>query len=261
MRHTENPHADVFSAFTEHTSDHELTVIHDDGLYRHVRMAKPGTRIWSWDIVTWPGYLTIVGDIANGYTFTRDQDMFAFFYTPKNQRSTFTDGAPHLDLRYWAEKLVGPTGSHVKEYSRAVFAELVDDRLRELIEENTVDPRDAEEFGDTPDPDGMTEAKAEAVRQDAAWHGEDENSAHEWMRDHPEVMGEDSFENDVTDFTFQYVLAALAIEATVRRYTSAPAPEPQRSWQELRVRSRWSHRVMGRLGFRRPHALTPAHTS
>lgn len=218
MRAIENPHADVFESFSKYTQNHELTVLKDDGLYRHLRMAEPGTRAWSWDIITWPGYLTIVGDVANGYTFTRIEDMFAFFSTPENERSTFTDGAPRLDLRYWAEKVVGPASAHVKEYSRTTFAQLVDDRLRELVEDNTVDPGDAEKYGDAPDPDGMTEARAADIRLEASWHSEDEESAHRWMRNHPEVMGEDTFENNVTDFSFQFVLTSLCIDETVRRF-------------------------------------------
>lgn len=78
-----------------HTRQHEMHVLHDDGLYRHVRFAAPDTGIWGFEIVTWPGSLTIRGDIGRGYTFTRTADMFEFF-----------GGTPHrVNPSYWAEKL------------------------------------------------------------------------------------------------------------------------------------------------------------
>ena len=48
----------------EHTDKHELHVLHSDGLYRHLRFQAPGTGMWHWDLVTWPGSLAIRGDIG-----------------------------------------------------------------------------------------------------------------------------------------------------------------------------------------------------
>ena len=53
--------------FLKATSAHELTVIRDDGIYRHLRVGKPDTGMWHWQIVTWPGHLAITGDVGEGY--------------------------------------------------------------------------------------------------------------------------------------------------------------------------------------------------
>lgn len=45
--------------FIRDTSSHQLEVIREDGLYRHLRFSRPNTRAYSFDIVTWPGYLTV----------------------------------------------------------------------------------------------------------------------------------------------------------------------------------------------------------
>lgn len=76
---------------------HEVQILHEDGLYRHLRFARPGTSLWHWDLITWPGSLAIRGDIGEGFIFTRDSDMLDFF----------DDGQPdgHINVGYWAEKL------------------------------------------------------------------------------------------------------------------------------------------------------------
>lgn len=57
-----NPYAHAYADFLRETAEHQLVVPHDDGLYRHLRIQKPGTRMWSWDITTWPGHLATSGE-------------------------------------------------------------------------------------------------------------------------------------------------------------------------------------------------------
>ncbi|WP_099024354.1 hypothetical protein [Mycolicibacterium palauense] len=79
------------------TREHQMEVLRDDGLYRHLRFARPGTGIWRFDLVTWPGHLVITGDIEN-FHFARLPDMFEFFRSPPG----------YINPGYWAEKLRGP---------------------------------------------------------------------------------------------------------------------------------------------------------
>lgn len=69
----------VQQLFDAATAAHTMTVLHDDGPYRHLRFSAPAIRSWSWDIVTWPGALVISGDIGDGWQFTGAPDMFDFF--------------------------------------------------------------------------------------------------------------------------------------------------------------------------------------
>ncbi|AHH20783.1 putative bacteriophage protein [Nocardia nova SH22a] len=89
--------------FRAGTSEHVLTIKHDDGLYRHLHCAKPGTGIYSFDIVTWPGHLSIGGDLQ-GYVFARQPDMFDFFATHTH---TFA-----INPGYWSEKVVSGSEQH-----------------------------------------------------------------------------------------------------------------------------------------------------
>src|SRR5690348_12248442 len=82
----------VAAQFADNTAEHELTILHGDGLYRHIRMQKPGTGMYHYDLVTWPGYLAISGDL-DSYVFSRVRDMFTFFR------------GRGINPSYWAEKV------------------------------------------------------------------------------------------------------------------------------------------------------------
>lgn len=141
-----NPYDEAWKGFTEQTSDHELVVIHDDGLYRHLRVQAPGTRMWSWDVTTWPNHLATSGDIADGFMFTHphEPDMLDFFDRPDHLRDYYVDGAPCIDVRYWAEKLCGGRSHDVKTYDSDLFL----DQVREHLEESDELGTEAQEFRD-----------------------------------------------------------------------------------------------------------------
>ncbi|WNP36206.1 hypothetical protein RN333_08395 [Enterobacter kobei] len=78
---------------------HRLDVIRDDGVYRHLRMKDPGTSCYYYDIITWPGYLTVTGDMGT-WTFSRTHDMFRFF----------GGWTGEINTGYWSEKLEAGAG-------------------------------------------------------------------------------------------------------------------------------------------------------
>ena len=115
---TEDP---IAKRFARDTASHELTILHDDGLYRHLRYGRPETSIHHLDVVTWPGYLSVGGDI-DGFTFRCAPDMFDFF------RRSQWDGGPNPT--YWDEKVAA--GRHsVMDYSEEKLKALVAERLKE----------------------------------------------------------------------------------------------------------------------------------
>jgi hypothetical protein len=82
--------------FEQMVERHEMTILLDEGLYRHVRFRRPDELGYWFDLVTWPGYLAINGDLISGYTFARIEDMFNFF------------AGDHINPMYWAEKITCP---------------------------------------------------------------------------------------------------------------------------------------------------------
>lgn len=111
----------IAERFARETAKHRMTVLHDDGLYRHLRFTQMHlcndaewrtTNGFYWfDLITWPGSLTINGDCGT-YTFSRITDMFGFF------RSRYG-----INPQYWAEKVQGET--RVQSYSEDKFRQQV----------------------------------------------------------------------------------------------------------------------------------------
>jgi hypothetical protein len=106
--------------FFRDIENHEMIVVRDDGLNRHIRFKRPGTYNMHFDLVTWPGYLCYTGDMGT-YVFQRLDDMFAFFRTDrKHQRPGGTRLA--VNRSYWGEKLEA-VGKHdgYREFSSEKF--------------------------------------------------------------------------------------------------------------------------------------------
>ncbi|MGF3056172.1 hypothetical protein [Microbacterium sp. YY-01] len=107
----------VYRQLLGYVEKHEMQILHDDGLYRHIRFKSPGTSIGYFDIITWPGSLAITGDIGEGHIFTRERDMIAWFYNPIGG---------YINPGYWAEKLSRGARDAV-EFSSDKFAAWVRD--------------------------------------------------------------------------------------------------------------------------------------
>lgn len=218
--HRINPAAAAWASFQEETANHRLTVLHEHGLYRHIRMSAPGTRMWSWDIVTWPGHLATSGDIADGLnltefvtsadglTFSREPDMIGFFGKPRGMRPYYADGAPSLDFRYWAEKLQGDQRQTAKAYVHENFVQFVTDTLIERL----VDGSD----------ETMTHERVDELIDEVKQIDEYEAAARDWLNDHGDEFP-DSWENDFKDYTFHFQVACYAINAAVQAYLARPA--------------------------------------
>lgn len=124
--------------FLKDVSSHEMRIIRDDGLYRHIRFKGPGTSCMYFDLVTWPGRLCYTGDMGT-YVFSRLEDMFQFF---RDQgRATRGDHGLVINLSYWAEKVLsgdrGGRGNGVKEFS----IELARKSLKEYVRDYAEPPK------------------------------------------------------------------------------------------------------------------------
>ena len=110
------------SQFTKDIARHEMTICHDDGLYRHLRFAcqpvpyvEPCTSNRSFQLFTAPGTLGISGDMGT-YIFARLQDMFRFFDAP----------AGRINPEYWSEKVTAQdVHCPIRTFSQEKFKEVV----------------------------------------------------------------------------------------------------------------------------------------
>lgn len=109
-------------SFLQDVADHQMTVVRAEGLHRHLRFKKPGTMMEHFDIITWPGYLCITGDMGT-YVFSRLDDMFQFFRSDRP--------GLRINLSYWAEKLESvDRHGDVTRFSEERFNEVV---LEDLV--------------------------------------------------------------------------------------------------------------------------------
>jgi len=113
-------------------SKHELMVLLDQGTYRHLRLAQPKNSNMWFDVVTWPGNLTIRGDMGT-WTFSRVPDMFTFFRDEKLR----------VNADYWAEKIEG--GVHGGRESAKIFDDdLFRSQLLGHLDNYDLEPEDRE---------------------------------------------------------------------------------------------------------------------
>lgn len=118
--------------FNRDTAHHAITILRDDGLYRHITVAKPNSTDMHFEIVTWPGYLAYVGDMG-AYTFKRMPDMFEFF-----RKSQINPG-------YWSEKVEAmDTHSPVNKFSLTEFKELAARDIQDFLDNQSLSDKEKE---------------------------------------------------------------------------------------------------------------------
>ncbi|SEI45436.1 hypothetical protein SAMN04487917_101379 [Arthrobacter sp. yr096] len=102
-------HPEVLQRFNSDIEDHEMTILLDQDVYRHLRFKKPGTGMYYFDIITSPWLLTIRGDMGT-YVFSREHDMFPWF------------NSGYVNADYWAQKLqaIDKQGG-LREHSENLF--------------------------------------------------------------------------------------------------------------------------------------------
>lgn len=113
---------DTKERFLRDTENHQLTIIQDEGVYRHMRMGEPGNSCYHYTLTTWPNHLCISGDMGT-YVFSRLHDMFDFFQTAELK----------INTHYWAEKCLSEDKASrgMKEFDREGFVSFVEDSVKE----------------------------------------------------------------------------------------------------------------------------------
>ncbi|WPO20668.1 hypothetical protein SH579_06995 [Raoultella ornithinolytica] len=140
------------------TAFHRLEIIRDDGLYRHLRMQQPGTSCYYYDVITWPGYLTVTGDMGT-WTFSRIADMFSFF----------GGWTGEINTGYWSEKLEAGAGRSAhdllaQEYNHDAFCASLMEWFSEYVTDDEEEEPDADWDDDNDEPDSDKARIREIVR-------------------------------------------------------------------------------------------------
>ena len=215
MRHGLEIEMTTEQKFLSDVAEHQMTVIRDDGLHRHIRFKRPGTMCMHFDLITWPGYLCYTGDMGT-YVFRRLDDMFEFFRTDRMGRRS--GHALAINRSYWAEKIeAADRCDGVKKFSeerfnRAVLEHLIS-WLRDHRDDTTRDERrdlwDAVMF-EVLGADGDSGGYRKQV------------AAHDFSHKVNDLVGEfyfrDFWERTVDDWTYRYVWCCYALAWGIQRY-------------------------------------------
>lgn len=101
------------AVFLREASRHSIEVKLDNGTFRHLRFSQNNSSTYHFNITTWPGYLSLSGDMGC-FVFARTTDMFEFFRGDR------------INPQYWAEKLQATSrGSGHEAFSFELLKEAV----------------------------------------------------------------------------------------------------------------------------------------
>lgn len=201
--------------FLKDVARHELTVIRDDGLHRHLRFSRPESGNMRFDLITWPGTLCYTGDMGT-YVFSRIADMLQFFRDNG-------DGALRINEGYWAEKLdaTDRADGH-REYDADRFCRYVTDRVAEIKEAQVIDVDDEDEGQATV---AAFDAFEQAVEENVLAYADDGDFRAHQALDEFEYEGSrwfaDSWEARFDEYTFRYTWCCYALVWGIRQYDMA----------------------------------------
>lgn len=192
--------------FLKDVAEHNMTIVLDKDIHRHMVFQKPRTLNCMFGLVTWPGHLYIYGDMGD-YSFSRIADMFQFFRAEKHHDPK-KDGTLYINLPYWSEKLQAvDKNSKVKEYSYDILKQVIQERIDEA--ETTKAQRDAVEH------------------LVASLDGEPMVIVQERVRDFETFEFPDFWEHDLTEFTYHFIWCCYAIAWGIQQYDAVqPVPAP-----------------------------------
>lgn len=205
--------ADIATRFTNDTAEHQMTVLHDDGLYRNLRFRSPAHGMYWFDLITTPGTLIFQGD-GDSFVFSRIKDMFAFFRGPAGQ----------INPSYWSEKLTSGR-EQVKRYDQDLLQKHVEDLVAEIIEDEAEAAESPEECVMT----GLVDAvRAEIVDELTGDEAIDRdlveqfryNPSHQTGREEPDFEFTDTWEWDCRDYHWWFLWACHAIVWGISQYDS-----------------------------------------
>ncbi|MET9727720.1 hypothetical protein [Streptomyces zaomyceticus] len=118
-------YAEAAAYFKRATAGHEMTVLHEDGLYRHLRFQTPGNgSSYGYDLIIWPYNLVIRGGWTFTFTIDATEDMFDLF-----RRTSFPG---EINPSYWQEKVTAGR-DEIEDFDDSLFEQQVKQHVVDAI--------------------------------------------------------------------------------------------------------------------------------
>ncbi len=211
--------------FARETAEHEMTILHDDGLYRHVRFRNPKTGNMWFELITTPGTLIFQGD-GDGFTFQRVPDMFEFFRGPVD----------YVNPRYWWEKVTDG-----RDRAERYYSNLMKQHLREAVAEAIREDPELAPLKDQVEReligsyDIENEHAAVAAVMDFSFYKNDDDRYDPYAN--ADFQFQDTYDWRVRDYDWWYLWACQAIVWGIRQYDAhAALPRPITNATSARLR-------------------------
>lgn len=224
--------------FIKDAAKHQMEVVRDDGVNRHLRFKNPESNAYWFDIITWPGTLCVDGDMGT-FVFRRLHDMFVFFRTDQEHYDR-TGRADQLAINpsYWDEKLRAPAPRDAQEYCADSFRQHVQEAFDSWKESNQPDDDEWTTDADRRQFEEQRDALWAALKDEVLALADDGSiracdAARDFRCD--EVPGfnlQDCWEWDCQVFKFDFLWNCYAIAWGIKAYDKAKqaaqaAPELQ----------------------------------
>lgn len=212
--------------FLRDVESHEMVVVRDDGVNRHIRFRRPGTGMYHFDLITWPGYLCYTGDMGT-YVFCRTNDMFEFFRTDRKYRRN--EGELAINLDYWGEKLVAvdangaKSGGKAKTFDETKFTRVINEYrvgwMRRAREDVTLDKAERRKLWEQVQDEVLDRlGDGEHYAQTAAYEFSFRKDPYDYSSRQRTWQFDDLFEHDFTDYTHSFVWCCYALAWGISKY-------------------------------------------
>ncbi|WP_405883556.1 hypothetical protein OG747_36265 [Streptomyces sp. NBC_01384] len=186
--------------FARETRGHEMTILHEDGLYRHLKCANPKGGFYRFDLLTWPHNVFLRGDgFSFGFSVWPTEDMFDVF------RGSSSGG---INPGYWQEKV---TAGKVRDWSEDLFRAWV------LDEAATVE-------GYYPDAvEAVTKQILHSDEHNTEYRGTAEFAVASFQHGDFRLRLPAEWEQSFDDFSWEFLFACHAVLWGIGQYDAAKA--------------------------------------
>jgi hypothetical protein len=196
--------------FLKDVATHEMHILHEDGIYRHIRFKQPNSGLMHFDLITYPGFLVYSGDMGC-YVFSRLNDMFEFFRTDRQG-----DDKLYINLGYWAEKLQAVDGNkhdaNAMEFDEDAFRRVINEYRVNWMRNSGIDKDQRRDLWED----------VESAVLDRIYDGE--TVAYHSAYDFSHSVGskvfqfDDLFEHNFRRYTFSFVWCCYALAWGIKKY-------------------------------------------
>lgn len=204
--------------FLKNVAKHQMHILRNDGMYRHIRFKREDTMCMYFDLVTWPGYLAYSGDMGC-FVFSRIEDMFEFFRADRTHSKD--DGNLKINLGYWSEKLQAVDGginssSGAKEFSTESFIKMIHEWRISWIREYRyiLSKKDRRELWDKVTEEVLSKADDGGIRAYDAAYGFSYQIKGQL---HP-IQFDDLWDHNCDEYTYRFIWCCYALAWGIKQY-------------------------------------------